>query len=205
MLVGEHMTSPVITVEPHATVSQARKLMQDHDIRHLPVIEHARLIGIVARSDLNWPSAAKVPPDAMPVAEVMSGNVIAVTPRTTIENAASLMLANKIGALPVVDEEEHVVGILTAADILSVFLEVMGVGSGARRIEIRLPDRPGALAPAVQCIGSLGVNIVSVVSAREQDGWRSLVLRLATDDLEPVLTALADLGVEVVSTGEGDD
>ncbi|GIW45495.1 MAG: acetoin dehydrogenase [Candidatus Binatia bacterium] len=204
MLVGEHMTSPVITVAPHATVAEARRLMREHDIRHLPVIERSRLIGIVARSDLNWPSTARVP-DEMPVAEVMSGNVIAVTPRTTMENAASLMLANKIGALPVVDEEEHVVGILTAADILSVFLDVMGVGSGARRIEIRLPDRPGALAPAVRCIGNLGVNIVSVVSAREQEGWRSLVLRLATDDLEPVLTALADLGVEVVSTGEGDD
>lgn len=204
MLVGEHMTSPVVTVAPQATVADARKLMRDHDIRHLPVIERSRLIGIVARSDLHWPSTARVP-DETPVSEVMSGNVIAVTPRTTIENAASLMLANKIGALPVVDEEEHVVGILTAADILSVFLEVMGVGSGARRVEIRLPDRPGALAPAVQCIGDLGVNIVSVVSAREIEGWRTLVLRLATDDLEPVLTALADRGVEVVSTGEGDD
>jgi len=185
-------------------VAEARKLMRVHDIRHLPVTERSRLIGIVARSDLNWPSSARVP-DETPVAEVMSGNVIAVTPRTTMENAASLMLANKIGALPVVDEEEHVIGILTAADILSVFLDVMGVGSRARRIEIRLPDRPGALAPAVQCIGELGVNIVSVVSAREFEGWRTLVLRLATDDLEPVLTALADRGVEVVSTGEGDD
>ncbi len=198
------MTARVVTVAPHVTVSEARKLMREHDIRHLPVTEHSRLIGIVARSDLNWPSTARVP-DETPVAEVMSGNVIAVTPRTTIENAASLMLANKIGALPVVDEEEHVVGILTAADILSVFLEVMGVGSGARRIEIRLPDRPGALAQAVQCISELGVNIVSVVSARELEGWRTLVLRLATEDLEPVLTALADRGVEVVATGEGDD
>lgn len=204
MLVGEHMTTSVVCIPPDATVEQARAVMQEHDIRHLPVIDRGRLIGIVARSDLHWPAAAQ-PARELAVAEVMSEHVIAVTPRTTIENAASLMLANKIGALPVVDEEERLVGILTESDILSVFLEVMGVGSGARRIEIRLPDRPGELAPAVRRIGELGVNIVSVVSAREQNGYRSLVLRLATDDLEPVLNALADASVEVVSTGEGDD
>lgn len=204
MLVGEHMTTAVVSVPPDATVEHARALMQQRDIRHLPVVERGRLIGIVARSDLHWPAAAQPPRDLV-VADVMSEHVIAVTPRTTIENAASLMLANKIGALPVVDEEEHLVGILTESDILSVFLDVMGVDSGARRIEIRLPDRPGELAPAVRKIGELGVNIVSVVSAREQNGYRSLVLRLATDDLEPVLNALADSSVEVVSTDEGDD
>jgi acetoin utilization protein AcuB len=204
MLVGEHMTTSVVCIDPSATVGEARSLMEQHDIRHLPVTEKGRLIGIVARSDLQWPAAAK-PPRELAVAEVMSEHVIAVTPRTTIESAASLMLANKIGALPVVDDEEQLVGILTESDILSVFLEVMGVGSGAKRIEIRLPDRPGELAPAVRRIGELGVNIVSVVSAAEHNGYRSLVLRLATDDLEPVLTALADAGVEVVSTGEGDD
>ncbi len=204
MLVGEHMTTSVVCIGPSATVDEARALMERHDIRHLPVTDKGRLIGIVARGDLHWPAAVQLPRQ-LAVADVMSEHVIAVTPRTTIESAASLMLANKIGALPVVNDEEELVGILTESDILSVFLDVMGVGSGAKRIEIRLPDRPGELAPAVRCIGDLGVNIVSVVSAREHDGHRSLVLRLATEDLEPVLTALASAGVEVVSTGEGDD
>ena len=108
----------------------------------------------------------------------------------------------KASALPVVNAEDEVIGILTASDILNVLLEVMGVGSSAARLEVAVPDHPGAMAPVVKVIGDLGVNIVSIVSPRAQDGMRVLIFRLVTDDLEAVLTRVAHAGIEVLSAEE---
>ena len=201
MLVGRRMTSPVVTISPAEQIETARQLMRERNIRHLPVVDAGRLLGIVAESDLRMGAvASRMAP--VVVEDVMTTNVITVAPQTSIETAAMLMLDNKISGLPVVDGEGEVIGILTAADIINVFLDVMGIDSGAKRIEVQLPDRPGALAAALRPIGELGVNIVSVVSARAEGAYRNFVLRVATDDLEPVLNALADAGVDLLLTGE---
>ena len=204
MLVGKRMTAPVVTISPQDGLDTARELLSRHNFRHLPVTEGGRLVGIIAASDLR--SAAAVgSPGRTVVADAMTTNLLTAAPETTIEQAAMLMVDNKISALPVVNAEDEVIGILTATDILNVLLEVMGVGSSAARLEVAVPDHPGALAPVVKIIGDLGVNIVSVVSPRAQDGMRVLIFRLATHDLETVLTAVAREGIEVLSAEEAAD
>ncbi len=204
MLVGKRMTTPVVTVSPEERVDAARHLLVRHNIRHLPVTRGRHLVGIIAESDLRLAEALGVGGRTV-VADAMTTNLITAAPETTIEQAAMLMVDNKISALPVVNVDGEVIGILTATDILNVWLEVVGVGSGAARVEVALPDRPGTLAPVVRIIGDLGVNIVSVVSPRAQQGTRVLILRLATPDLEPVLTGLAREGIEVLSADEAGD
>jgi acetoin utilization protein AcuB len=204
MLVGKRMTAPVVTISPQDGLDTARQLLVRNNFRHLPVTTGRHLVGIIADSDLRIAEAVGAAGSAV-VADAMTTNLITAAPETTIEQAAMLMVDNKISALPVVNGDDEVVGILTTSDILNVLLEVMGVGSGAARVEIVLPDHPGALAPVVRVIGDLGVNIVSVVSPRAEGGTRVLILRLATSDLEPVLTALAREGVEVLSADEAGD
>jgi acetoin utilization protein AcuB len=99
-----------------------------------------------------------------------------------------------------VDENDALVGIITEYDVLNIFLEVMGVGSGSARLELLLPDRPGALAAVARLMADLDVNVRSVVSASAPDaGKKILILRVATDALEPVLDRLAAADVEVLS------
>jgi acetoin utilization protein AcuB len=205
MLAGKRMTVPVVTISPTERLEAARALLRRHDFSHLPVTQGRRLVGIVAASDLRIAEAAGADAGRVVVADVMTTNLITVAAETTVEQAAMLMMGNKISALPVVNVDGELLGIITSTDILNVFLEVIGVGSGAARVEVLLPDYPGALAPVVRVIGDLGVNIVSVFSPRAQDGARVLIFRLATRELEPVLTALAREGIEVVSAEEAGD
>lgn len=203
MLVGRWMTTQLVTVQPDETVEAARRLLQKHHIRHLPVAEGRRLVGIVTEQDLRVAGALVERRPPMLVADVMTSSVITVGPETTVEQAAMLMADNKIGGLPVINTDDELVGLITDADILNVFLEAMGVGSGAARLEVLLPDRPGALAPVAKVLGDLQVNIVSILSAGGEMGKKVLVFRVATDNLEAVLTDLAAAGIDVQSAEEG--
>jgi acetoin utilization protein AcuB len=199
MIVGSWMTRDPITLRPTDTVDGALTLVRERRIRHLPVVDGATLIGLVAERDLCL-ALATGGGGTQPVSAVMTSSLITVGPETTIEAAAALMAENKIGSLPVVDENDALVGIITEYDVLNVFLEVMGVGSGSARLELLLPDRPGALAGVAQIMAELDVNVLSVVSANAPGaGEKILILRVATEVLEPVLGRLAAADVEVLS------
>jgi acetoin utilization protein AcuB len=115
-------------------VFQARKLMQDHRIRHLPVMEEAELVGIVTDRDirLNLPSPAtglsvweiNYILDKLTVGEVMTKTVITIGASRPIEAAAELMLDHRIGALPVL-EGGRLVGILTETDLLRALVRAL--------------------------------------------------------------------------------
>lgn len=127
MQVSNWMTREVVTVSGTTGVRAAAALMQARNIRHLPVMEGERLIGIVTDRDLR---EAMPPPalfldvheadyllDKVPVCDVMTKRVVGVSPDVSIAKAADLMIRNKIGCLPVL-EGEALVGIITESDIL---------------------------------------------------------------------------------------
>ena len=145
MEVSRWMKHPVHTVKPLDSIQHARELVERHRINQLPVVVDGRLAGIVTDRDLRdaFPSIFDSPPFARPkraltatdprtvtVHEVMSPNVATVGPADSIAAAARLMRTQRIGALPVV-ENDRVVGILTRSDILDGFVEILaleGVG-----------------------------------------------------------------------------
>lgn len=128
--VGELMTAMPVVVPPDTSIGKARRCMLQRQIRHLPVVEHDALVGIISDRDLRTvlPSPAMRLPvweinyhlDTVSVGEVMTRIVFAVAPDTTVASAARRMLSCKIGALPVM-ENARVVGILTRSDILRAF------------------------------------------------------------------------------------
>jgi acetoin utilization protein AcuB len=128
--VKDWMAQPVITIRVDASCREAIELMKAHRIRHLPVVDQPRLVGIVTDRDLRqilfdpalqdrMVEAAHDPCDR-PLRDVMTWAVITVGPQTNIRQAARLMHEQKIGALPVVDAG-RVVGMLTEHDILRAF------------------------------------------------------------------------------------
>jgi len=126
------MTGALITVSPETPVFEARERMLKERIRHLIVLEHGRLVGIVTDRDirLNLPSQATSLSvwevnyllAKLTVGKVMSTTIISVGPDRRADEAARIMLEHKIGALPVLDGE-RVIGIITETDILRAFVQ----------------------------------------------------------------------------------
>jgi acetoin utilization protein AcuB len=133
MKVGERMTREVITIGPKEGVMVAKHILDEKSIRHLPVLSGGILIGIITDRDISrtLPSAAASLKlyeisyllEKLQVQMVMTRDVISVTPETSIEEAAGLLLAHKIGGLPVL-QGERLVGIITRGDMLRAILEL---------------------------------------------------------------------------------
>ena len=112
------MTAKVVTIRQTATVREALKLLAELDVRHLPVVdEHEGLVGIVSDRDLlRLRRSSEVLGQA--VSEVMSGDVLVVSPTTHVDEIIDLMTENRIGALPVVDADSQIAGIVSYVDVL---------------------------------------------------------------------------------------
>ena len=130
--VRDIMTSPALTIGPDTSVPAATALMRQYDIRHLPVVESGRLVGMISRGDLREASmSASINADQyelhfllskLTVERLMSRKVFTVTQDAFIVHAAELMTDNKIAGLPVVDQKGAVVGIVTESDLLRMLV-----------------------------------------------------------------------------------
>lgn len=130
--VRDIMTSPAIVISPDTPVPAAMTLMRDRGIRHLPVVERGRLVGIISRGDLREASiSAAINADIyelnfmlhkLTVSKLMSRKVMTVTPDAPVVHAAEMMTENKIAGLPVVDPSGNVIGIVTESDLLKMLV-----------------------------------------------------------------------------------
>lgn len=209
MLVQDRMTRDPVAVSPDHSLADALRLTRERRIRHLPVVAGGALAGILSDRDvrLAMPSPlAEADADRAgflartPVAEVMTRDVITVGARETVEDAARLLHRHRIGALPVVDAEGALLGILTETDVLRAFVELLGIATPSSRFEVALPDRPGELARAMQLLGGeLGLNVTGLMvpPARRPDGRRVAVVHVNTIDPREAVEALERAGWEV--------
>lgn len=202
MLVRSRMTDDVITTAPGDTLARALELTRTHRIRHLPVVEDGRLVGIVSAQDLRFahPPIWLEDADSMrralyehTVAEIMTREVVTIAPDAPVEEAARLLHTRSFGCLPVVEGEE-LVGIITESDILRAIAELMGTGTTSR-LEVLMPNRPGELARVIRLIGiEMRINIAGMFAPVAEEGHCHAVLHLQTPDAAPVVQALRQLG-----------
>jgi CBS domain-containing protein len=130
-LVQDWMTRDPVTINPRTTLPEASRLMKARSIRHLPVMDDGRLVGIVTWGDIREASASDSTTlsiyelnallDSLYVSFFMTHQPITVTPDVGVARAAQIMLENKIGCLPVVDGG-RLVGIITDSDIFRVVM-----------------------------------------------------------------------------------
>ncbi|MDD1622423.1 MAG: CBS domain-containing protein [Methylococcaceae bacterium] len=137
MRVAELMTSKVFTVEPSDLIDRVFFLIHYEKIRHLPVVEKGKLIGIVSDRDLYKALGPKSNSNVLEankdntqlhvvsqkVVHIMHRHVYTVSPDTSASEAAAMLVEHRIGALPVV-EKDKLVGIVSATDILRVFAKL---------------------------------------------------------------------------------
>jgi acetoin utilization protein AcuB len=210
MLVGECMSTPVISVTPQTSLHEAMDLMKRHRIRRLPVINEGHLVGIVSERDLLSASPSQATTlsvwelgyllNQLTVAAVMTHPVLSVHADTPVETAAQLMADRKLGGLPVV-RGDVVVGMVTETNLFRLFLELMGARLDGVRFTALVPDQPGQVAALVEAIGRAGGAVVSLGTFVEHEPGKILitgkVTGLAMDALAailtPVVAALVDL------------
>ena len=209
MLVKDRMTVKPVTVTPDTSFPEAFRLIREKRIRHLPVVdEKGKLIGVVARTDLLHASPSSATTLSvfemnfllanMHVQKVMSTPPITVSENAPLEEAARVMVQNKIGCLPVMREGE-LAGLITETDIFEVFVEILGGEEASLRITVRVPDVRGELARLAGVIASLGGNICSVARFESEDPKHCyLTFRLEGVDEENLISALEGEVEEVV-------
>lgn len=115
--VGELARRTVVTIAPGALLDEAHALMQEHQIRHLPVVEHGKLVGMLSSADLG-PHVGQLARTKVNAA--MTPDPVAIAASVDAATAARLMLERRVRALPVVDGEQ-VVGVLSASDIVEEY------------------------------------------------------------------------------------
>jgi acetoin utilization protein AcuB len=215
LLVRDWMTRKLVTLSPEASVGEALTLCRERRIRHIPILEEGRLVGIVSDRDLRDASPALGDAERasalqeIRVGDVMTREVSTADPQDSIENVAQEMYELKIGSLPVVAEapvvdeglavaEEELLGIVTSSDVMRALVTLAGLPEPGCRIEVRAPNRAGILAEVAGKIQDLGVDIFSVLSDPDRrSGNRTMVFQLVTTDPSSVMQGLKMAGYEV--------
>ena len=196
MLVEKWMIKNVITVGKETDIKEAIRLMKEHSIRHLPVVEDDHFLGFVTEGDLRQlliPSML----EEIKVKDVMISDPITISPQADIETAAKLVYYYKIGGLPVV-EKGRLVGIITTIDILRAFIEMMGILTAGSRLDVAIGDFPASFEEVYNIICHNAKIISLGITSNEDETVYSF--RLEKCKLEPVVEALKKRGYKVIST-----
>jgi len=198
------MTRGALTLSPDASMFEAMRLCHDRRLRHIPILEDDRLVGIISDRDIRDVS----PPlgdshrvstmKEKRVGDVMTPKVVTTHPQDTIVHAAREMYERRINALPVVTEE-GLVGIITTSDVMRALVTFSGgLEPGVSRIAVRA-RKPGALAEVADIIREQGVDVFSVLSSPQKISAydRTLLFHLMIKDPSSVVRSLKGAGFEV--------
>lgn len=207
MQVHEKMRRDPITVTPDDSAWAAWELMRKGRIRHLPVLENGRLVGIVSDHDFTLASGVpyQAPGDALgkrQVGEIMSREIVTVTPDVGIDDAAWLLLSHGIGSLPVV-WRGVLVGLITETDLLQALVEIFRLWSPDPQVELVVEARPEAIAVVSQIVRERRGKIIRAVAAPlVERGRQVLVLPVRTPEFNRLLNALREAGHPALATSE---
>lgn len=207
MAVKDFMTRKVIYISPDTTVAHAADIMRAQELHRLPVIENDQLVGLVTEGTIAEASPSKATSlsiyemnyllNKTKIKDVMIRDVVTVSQFASLEDATYLMLKNKIGILPVVDNHQ-VYGVLTDRDVFRAFLEISGYGEEGIRVRFITEDEVGVLEKIVHLIVEENLNISNAVNIPRKDG--KVVIEVQIDgnvDLPALKAKFEDKGIQV--------
>ena len=211
MFVSQSMTRKVITIDKEANIFDAQEKLAEHRIRHLPVVDaDGRLIGIVTDRDIRsaMPYSLLKDPDNQPerekledlkIREIMSTDPKTISPGYTIQDALLLIEEMRVGALPVVDEQGKLKGIISVRDLLRAFVNVLGIGQPGTLLGILVEEKIGQMKKIVDAITEENVSFGSVLVARywEKDK-RAVFPYLLTQNVAHIKRKLKDMGYTLI-------
>ena len=203
MLVKSRMSKYPLTIGPEESLSDTHRYMDEQKVRHLPVVADDKMLGLIAEDDL-----LKAEPSSatslsvweihnllmdVKVKSVMVKKVISTTEDTPIEEAAHLMLDNKIGCLPVL-RDDKLVGIITESDIFRTFMELFAAREKGLRITLEGPNKAGELAKVTRAVADEGGYISACGTFNLEDtAKKGIILKVRNVDRETLVNALSKI------------
>ena len=207
MFISKLMTRQVVSINPDADIQHAQKKMSEYNFRHLPVVTaNNQLIGIVTDRDLRsaMPSSllfeyvGKEEQEKFlrtKVKDIMTTDLITISPLDTLQDALVLLQRKKIGAFPVVAEQKKLVGIISVRDILRECTNVLGLDEPGTLLCVVVENKIGQMKKIVDAITEENISFGSVMVARYwEEGKRAVFPYLLTQNISPLKRKLRDLG-----------
>ena len=203
--VRDAMTREVVTLGPESSAAEAWAVCQEMGIRHLPIVEEGRLVGLVSDRDLrdvSPPRGSGGESDTLGwvcMKDIMSTALVTIHPLDTIDHAAREIYERKIGCLPVVADGQ-LVGIITSTDMMRIMIEMVGAHGRGSWVEVEVENQPGALANVTDVVRERQVNISGVfLTPAPRASNRLIVLRLETTNPPGIARSLEDAGFRVTT------
>jgi acetoin utilization protein AcuB len=209
MLVRDRMTQDPITITPDVSLYDALQMMRENKVRRLPVLDKkGKLVGIVLERDLLYASPSPATSLSVyelnylvakiKVEELMTRNVITVEDDCPLEDAARVMVDNRISGLPVM-RDNKVVGMITESDLFKTFLELLGARTPGLRVTIKVLEGQGVLARLTQELATRGANIATLSTFGGDDPTsREIVVKIQHLGRQDMLDIAAKLDAKVV-------
>jgi len=211
MFVTESMKTDLIAVRPDTPLSEAIILMDKGNFRHLPVVDKkGKLVGIITDRDMRSakPSSLLGKEDYLKtyeevmqhtVDEIMTKNPLTIAPYFTLQDSLLVMGKKKVGALPVVDENGFLKGIMSTRDLLRAFVNIMGIGEPGTLLCILVTEKTGQLKKIVDIVTEENVSMGSVLVARDWDDERRAIFPyLLTNNVAGIKQKLIAQGFELL-------
>lgn len=208
MFVRDYMIVSPITVGMDNSVAEALEIMDAKKIRHLPVVSGDKLVGMVTEKQILKVSPSSVSSlnvfetgyflEKLKVSEIMYSFPLALTPDTTIEEAAVYLKEHKRGSAPVVDGE-RLAGIISITNIFDAMVKCREYDLTGTILVIETMDRPNLLADVHQLLVNLGVPVKETIYHVKENKQAKIKLRLATTVGRQLMDALASMGLTVTS------
>ena len=212
MRVRDFMNTNVVSVDEKTLIDDAKKIMEAHKIRRLPVMKKDKLVGLVTQHMLL--EAAPSPATSlsiyelhyllarMTVKDIMTKNPYTISPDMPAEEALQLGQEKGYGAFPVV-ENKRLVGMVTESDIVRMITRVLGVKEKGKRISIKTPNKFGNMKKIMEILDKNKTVLLSMMTLPPEE-WEKdwlVVLRLKSDDAGPIAMELGAAGFNVTYVG----
>jgi acetoin utilization protein AcuB len=212
MKVGDIMSTNVVTVTEDTLVNDAKKIMEAHRIRRLPVMKKDKLVGLVTKHMLL--EAAPSPATSlniwelnyllskMTVKDIMVKNPFTISPDMPVEEALQLGQDKGFGAFPVV-EDGRVAGVVTESDIVRMMTRVLGVKEKGKRMDIRASNKFGNMKKIMQVLDKSKTVLLSMMTLPPEE-WEEdwlVVLRVQSNNVKPIAEDLKSAGFNVTYVG----
>ena len=208
MRIRDLMSTNVVTVSEDTSIHDARRIMEAHKIRRLPVMKKDKLVGLVTKHMLLEASPSPATSLSihelhyllakMTVKDIMVKNPYTISPDMPAEEALQLGQEMGYGAFPVM-EDGRLVGMVTESDIVRLMTRVLGVREKAERIDIKASRDFGNMKRIMEILDRHRAVLLSMMTLspeHEDDDWL-VVLRLKSEDAEPIARELKSSGFNV--------
>jgi len=215
--VQDRMTPNPYTASPDSSVGDTWRLMNEHKLSRLPVIDRGKLVGILTKTDFGsrpdldlrgtsiatrfFSNEKEQLLNKVKVRDVLppDQSLVTIGPDAYVEQAAKLLRDNKVGGLPVVDDDGKLVGIITQTDIFDAFLDLLAINRKGSRINLLIENRPERMADVFDILGKHGVRVENLVTMELKGEQHLMILRVNTTDSKPIVDDFKNAGFKVES------